>query len=93
MIRAVVKSAILQYGWKVMGIEDGFEGLLIHGKVRSLLFDHVKDILDKGGTILGSSNRANPFEYKFKANGKVIKVNMEFDMVQAAKAIGVSFGD
>jgi 6-phosphofructokinase 1 len=93
VIRAVVKSAILQYGWKVMGIEDGFEGLLIHGKVRPLLFNHVKDILDKGGTILGSSNRANPFEYKFKANGKVIKVNMEFDMVQAAKAIGVSFGD
>ena len=72
VIRAVVKTAIYQYGWKVMGIEDGFEGLLSHGKVRPLLLDHVKDILDKGGTILGSSNRANPFEYKFKENGKVI---------------------
>jgi 6-phosphofructokinase 1 len=72
VIRAVVKTAILQHGWKVMGIEDGFEGILVHGKVRPLLFDHVKDILDKGGTILGSSNRANPFEYKFKVNGKVI---------------------
>jgi len=55
-----------------MGIEDGFEGLLIHGKVRPLLFDQVKDILDKGGTILGSSNRANPFEYKFKVDGKIV---------------------
>ncbi|HUL31942.1 MAG TPA: ATP-dependent 6-phosphofructokinase [Thermodesulfobacteriota bacterium] len=72
VIRAVVKTAVLQHGWKVMGIEDGFEGLLVHGKVRPLLLDHVKDILDKGGTILGSSNRANPFEYKFKENGKII---------------------
>jgi len=72
VIRAAVKAAILQYGWKVMGIEDGFEGLLLPGKVRPLLFDHVKDILDRGGTILGSSNRANPFEYKFKVNEKMV---------------------
>ncbi len=72
VIRAAVKTAILQYGWKVMGIEDGFEGLLIPGKVRPLLFDHVKDILDRGGTILGSSNRANPFDYKFKVDGKIV---------------------
>jgi len=72
VIRAAVKTAILQYGWKVMGIEDGFEGLLLPGKARPLLFDHVKDILDRGGTILGSSNRANPFEYKFKVDGKIV---------------------
>ncbi|MEI6125129.1 MAG: ATP-dependent 6-phosphofructokinase [Pseudomonadota bacterium] len=72
VIRAAVKAAILQYGWKVMGIEDGFEGLLLPGKTRPLLFDHVKDILDRGGTILGSSNRANPFEYKFKVDGKIV---------------------
>jgi phosphofructokinase-like protein len=72
VIRAAVKTAILQHGWKVMGIEDGFEGILVQGKVRPLLFDHVKDILDRGGTILGSSNRANPFEYKFKIQGKTI---------------------
>ncbi len=72
VIRAAVKTAILQYGWKVTGIQDGFEGLLVDGKARPLLFDHVKDILDKGGTILGSSNRANPFEYKFKVHGKLV---------------------
>ena len=72
VIRAVVKTAILQYGWKVIGIEDGFEGLLVRGKVRPLLFSYVKGIIDRGGTILGSSNRANPFEYKFQVNDKVI---------------------
>jgi len=72
VIRAAVKTSVLEYGWKVTGIRDGFEGLLIDGKTQPLLFDTVKDILDKGGTILGSSNRANPFEYKFKIDGKVI---------------------
>jgi len=89
VIRAVVKSAILQYGWKVMGIEDGFEGLLIHGKVRPLLFDHVKDILDKGGAILGSSNRANPFEYKFKANGKVITEDRSPVLIENLKSLEI----
>lgn len=72
VIRAAVKSAILQHDWEVMGIEDGFEGLLMQGKVRPLLYDMVKDILDRGGTILGSSNRANPFAYKFKVDGRII---------------------
>ncbi|MCX5895812.1 MAG: 6-phosphofructokinase, partial [Proteobacteria bacterium] len=72
VIRAAVKTAIIQYGWKVIGIEDGFEGLLLDGKTRPLLFDNVKGILARGGTILGSSNRGNPFEYKFKEGGKVI---------------------
>jgi ATP-dependent phosphofructokinase / diphosphate-dependent phosphofructokinase len=89
VIRAVVKTAILQHGWKVMGIEDGYEGLLAHGKVRPLLFDHVKDILDKGGTILGASNRANPFEYKFKTNGKVVTEDRSPVLVENIKSFEI----
>jgi 6-phosphofructokinase 1 len=87
VIRAVVKTAVLQYGWKVMGIEDGFEGLLVQGKVRPLLLDHVKDILDRGGTILGSSNRANPFEYKFKENGKIITEDRSPILIENLKSL------
>ena len=72
VIRAAVKTAIIQYGWKVIGIEDGFEGLLKEGKTRPLLYDDVKGILSRGGTILGSSNRGNPFEYKFREGGKIV---------------------
>jgi len=89
VIRTVVKTAILQYGWKVMGIEDGFEGLLAHGKVRPLLFDHVKDILDKGGTILGSSNRANPFEYKFKVDGKVLTEDRSSVLIENLRSLEI----
>ena len=89
VIRAVVKTAVLQHGWKVMGIEDGFEGLLVQGKVRPLLLDHVKDILDRGGTILGSSNRANPFEYKFKENGKIITEDRSPILVENLKSLEI----
>lgn len=89
VIRAVVKTAILQQGWKVMGIEDGFEGLLVHGKVRPLLFDHVKDILDRGGTILGASNRANPFEYKFKVDGKVVTEDRSSVLIENLRSLEI----
>jgi 6-phosphofructokinase 1 len=89
VIRAVVKTAVLQHEWKVMGIEDGFEGLLVHGKVRPLLLDHVKDILDRGGTILGSSNRANPFAYKFKENGKIITEDRSPFLIENLKSIEI----
>jgi ATP-dependent phosphofructokinase / diphosphate-dependent phosphofructokinase len=89
VIRAVVKTAILQYGWKVMGIEDGFEGLLVRGKVRPLLFSYVKGIIDKGGTILGSSNRANPFEYKFQVNDKIISEDRSPVLIENLKSLAI----
>lgn len=89
VIRAVVKSAILQHGWKVIGIEDGFGGLLVHGKARPLLFEHVKGILDKGGTILGSCNRTNPFEYKFKTNGKVVTEDRSPILIETLKTLEI----
>ena len=61
VIRAVVKTAINAYGWEVLGIEDGFEGLIQPAKVQPLSLGEVRGILPRGGTILGTTNRANPF--------------------------------
>jgi 6-phosphofructokinase 1 len=47
---------------EVIGIEDGYEGL-IKNKTRRLETKDVSGILTLGGTILGTSNRANPFAY------------------------------
>lgn len=58
-IRAVAKTAIYRYGLEVVGIEDGFLGL-IEGRCRPLGARDVSGILTRGGTILGSNNRANP---------------------------------
>lgn len=62
VIRAVTKTAILDYGWSVIGFRDGFEGV-IHDRWMPLTLDSVRGILPRGGTILGASNRCNPFSY------------------------------
>jgi len=61
VIRAVTQSLLRQCGAEVIGIEDGFAGLLCEPpRARRLDWDSVSGILLLGGTILGSSNRANP---------------------------------
>jgi 6-phosphofructokinase 1 len=57
VIRAVVKTAINVYGCSVIGIEDGFDGLLSQPRWRPLIADDVRGLLPRGGTILGTVNR------------------------------------
>jgi len=58
VIRAVVKEAVY-HDISVVGIEDGFLGL-IENRWRELGAGEVSNILTLGGTILGSSNKADP---------------------------------
>ncbi|MCP3903308.1 MAG: 6-phosphofructokinase [Planctomycetes bacterium] len=62
VIRSVAKAAIYRYGVRVFGIEDGFQGL-IEDRVGELMSLHVSGILTRGGTILGTNNRADPARY------------------------------
>jgi 6-phosphofructokinase 1 len=62
VIRAVTKTAITRYGHEVIGFLDGFAGV-VENRWRRLGFSDASDILTRGGTILGTSNRANPFDY------------------------------
>jgi 6-phosphofructokinase 1 len=59
VIRAIVKTAIHVHGWEVLGVEDGFEGLLGTPQARPLGIDDVRGLLPRGGTILGTSNRGH----------------------------------
>jgi 6-phosphofructokinase 1 len=70
VIRAVTKSAINDYGMRVIGIHDGFLGL-IENRMEELQYDDVSNILTQGGTILGSCNKANPARFPVKIKGKV----------------------
>ncbi|MEN6424797.1 MAG: ATP-dependent 6-phosphofructokinase [Phycisphaerales bacterium] len=65
VIRAVVKTAINKYKLDVWGIRDGYLGL-IENRMDRLSFNHVSNILTLGGTILGTSNTANPFRHAIK---------------------------
>ena len=62
VIRAVTKTAIIQYGLEVIGIEDGFLGL-IENRMHPLTTETVSNILTQGGTILGTSNKADPARF------------------------------
>jgi 6-phosphofructokinase 1 len=62
VIRAVVKAAC-NAGMEVVGVEDSFGGLLDETHCRPLKPDDVTGILRLGGTILGTTNRGNPFDY------------------------------
>ena len=57
VIRAAVKTAVGEYGLRVVGIEDSFEGLLGDLRVRELKPADVRGLLPRGGTILGTRNR------------------------------------
>jgi len=62
VIRAVTKAAIGDYGARVIGFEDGYLGM-IENRWCVLSWESVSGILTTGGTILGTSNRANPFRH------------------------------
>ncbi len=89
VIRAVVKTALNEYGWEVLGIEDGFEGLIQPGKVRRLTMASVRGILTRGGTILGTTNRADPFAYEVEVEGEVQTFDVSDDVVRYAQVLGL----
>ena len=72
VIRSVTRCAIHDYGWEVWGIEDGFAGL-IEGRIHPLTWDAVAGILTHGGTILGTTNKTNPFLYAKKKKGRQVE--------------------
>lgn len=69
VIRAAVKTAYREYSCEVYGIRDGFDGLLNAGGVIPLSPESVRGILPRGGTILGTANRGNPFARKVVRDG------------------------
>ena len=62
VIRSVAKPAMTYFNAKVIGILDGFEGF-VEGRMRELSPLDVTGIINLGGTILGTSNKGDPFHY------------------------------
>lgn len=62
VIRAAVKTAVGEFGMRVIGIEDGFDGMLGDGTFRELTPKDVRGLLPRGGTILGTRNRGHFIE-------------------------------
>jgi 6-phosphofructokinase 1 len=83
VIRAVTKTAINVYGCDVFGILDGYDGFLAHGGFIPLTLASVRGILPRGGTILGTANRGNPFARKVIRDGKEVVIDVSDEVIQA----------
>src|SRR5712664_378650 len=70
VIRGAVRASILGHGWRVVGINDGFDGLIWTDRTVPLTVESIAGILPRGGTILGTTNRGNPFHYDIEETGK-----------------------
>ena len=89
VIRAAVKAAILKYKWKVIGIPDGFDGLIWPERAFEVTLKHVSGILPRGGTILGTTNRGNPFKYKTIEDGKEVVRDISDEILANARKLGI----
>ena len=84
VIRAAVRHGIKNYGFEMIGIKDGWSGLLT-GNFVPLNLDSISGILPKGGSILGTS-RTNPF--KTKEGPQIVLSNTKKQEIDAIVIIG-----
>jgi phosphofructokinase-like protein len=89
VIRAAVKTA-LNTGWEICGIREGFAGLLApETAVRHLGPEDVKGILNIGGTILGTTNRGNPFAFPVKQGKRWVEKDRSDEALANFKKLGL----
>ena len=87
VIRAAARTGF-HLGWDVWGVEDGFDGLLTRD-VRRLTGRDVRGILQFGGTILGTTNRRNPFHYPVRKGKAVVEADRSPQVLRNFKALGL----
>ena len=82
VIRSVALSA-LNRGWEVVGIARGYDGLLCaKPSVIKLDRNAVRGIAHLGGTILGTTNRGDPFRYPVEKDGVLVPTDCSAQLVQ-----------
>jgi 6-phosphofructokinase 1 len=90
VIRAVVKTATLSGDFEVLGIRDGFDGLIEADGTMPLTTAEVRGILPQGGTILGTANRGNPFAREVIEDGEVVVQDVSDQVVRRVEQLGLS---
>jgi 6-phosphofructokinase 1 len=73
----------------VIGIPDGFDGLIWPEKAFELTLKEVSGILPRGGTILGTTNRGDPFHYRSVENGKEVVRDISAQIIENAGKLGI----
>jgi phosphofructokinase-like protein len=87
VIRAVVKTAIYEYGCEVFGIRDGYDGFINEKGIIPLGAEDVRGILPRGGTILGAANRGNPYARKVIRDGKEVTIDVSDEILKGIERL------
>ncbi len=88
VIRAVVKTAHNDYGMEVIGFKDGYEGL-IENRYMHIGIKDVSGLLSRGGTILGTSNRADPFNFPVLQGDEYVHLDRSSQAVLNFESMGL----
>ncbi len=89
VIRAAVKTAIYDYGCEVIGIRDGYDGFIDDGGVIPLGIENVRGLLPRGGTILGTANRGNPYARKVVRDGREVTIDISDEIVTGIQRLAM----
>jgi ATP-dependent phosphofructokinase / diphosphate-dependent phosphofructokinase len=87
VIRAAVKTAIHEYGCEVLGIRDGYDGLIEEQGIIPLTLNDVRGILPRGGTILGAANRGNPYARRAIRDGKEVTIDVSGEIIKGIQRL------
>ncbi|MCP4685505.1 MAG: ATP-dependent 6-phosphofructokinase [bacterium] len=88
VIRAIVKTAEHDYDIEVIGFLDGYEGL-IENRYRNLDIKDVSGLLAEGGTILGTSNRADPFHFPVLQGEEYVFLDRSSQAIRNFESLGL----
>jgi len=88
VIRAIVKTAKHDYDLEIIGFSDGYEGL-IENRYRNIDLEDSSGILARGGTILGTSNRADPFRFPVLQDEEYIYLDRSSQAVRNFESLGL----
>jgi 6-phosphofructokinase 1 len=80
----------VQRGWEIFGIERGFGGLLAGSGVVTMDRRSVRGIVHLGGTILGTTNRGNPFRWPMlQADGQWTEIDRSTEVLESFKQLAL----
>jgi 6-phosphofructokinase 1 len=77
VIRGFVKHGVANLGLEVVGVEDAYNGLLeTPRRIQALNPQSCKGLLHRGGTVLGTTNRGDPFSFPVPGGGREDRVEV-----------------
>lgn len=97
-LNAVIRAATLaahRRGWEIIGIRDGYDGLLRpenypQGGTLTLTPERVEGLASQGGTLLGSTNKGNPFRFPVRdVGGTLREVDRSKQLLDAFKRLRI----